>query len=80
VDVNAVRPDHYFGAARFDPVMTSEADIERIQIPQVSIDWTETERLFDLHGGLYDGRKVPKLIRWSSCAGDGGLLGCPRDS
>jgi len=26
------------------------------------------------------GRKVPRLTRWSSSAGDGSLLGCPRDS
>jgi len=55
LNVNAVRPDHYFGAAHFEPVITSEADIEKIQLPQVTVDREETERVFERYSGFYDG-------------------------
>src|SRR4030067_1547347 len=32
--VSAERPDHYFGAARFVPVIETEADIDKNQMPQ----------------------------------------------
>lgn len=55
LDVNAIRPDHYFGAAHFEPVIVTEADIEKIKLPQVTVDWAETEREFTRRGELYDG-------------------------
>ena len=48
-------PDHWFGAARFLPTIESEEEIEKIQTPQVSVDWEETERAYQQHGELYDG-------------------------
>jgi len=53
--VSAERPDHYFGAARFVPVIETEADIDKIQMPQVRVDWEESERRFQQYGELYDG-------------------------
>ena len=55
LDVNAVRPDHYFGAAHFEPVITSEQDIEKIKLPQITVDWDETERVFQQYSEFYDG-------------------------
>ena len=55
LDVNAVRPDHYFGAAHFEPVIVSEQDIEKIKLPQVTVDWDETERVFQRYSEFYDG-------------------------
>jgi hypothetical protein len=67
LNVNAVRPDHYFGAAHFEPVIVSEADIEKIGLPQLTVDWEETERLFQRHCELYDGiLKVEKRGRCGS--------------
>ena len=53
--VNAVRPDHYFGAAHYEPVIVSEQDIEKIRMPEVRVDWEETERAYQRHCELYDG-------------------------
>jgi hypothetical protein len=53
--VNAVRPDHYFGAAHFEPVIMSEHDIDKIGIPQASVDWEETERVVQRYSEFYDG-------------------------
>jgi len=66
LDVKAVRPDHYFGAAHFEPSITSEEDIGRIQIPRISVDWEETERSFQRHCELYDG--VLKVERRGHCS------------
>ena len=53
--VETVRPDHYFGAAHFEPVIREERDIEKIRMPEVSVDEEETERTFARHCELYDG-------------------------
>jgi hypothetical protein len=55
LEVNAVRPDHYFGAAHFEPSLRSEEDIDRLQVPRVSVDAEETERLYQRHCDLYEG-------------------------
>jgi len=55
LEVNAVRPDHYFGAAHFEPSLRSEEDIDRLQVPRVSVDAEETERVYQRHCDLYDG-------------------------
>ena len=55
LNVNAVRPDHYFGAAHFEPVITSEQDVDKIQLPQVTVDREETEHVFQRYSDLYDG-------------------------
>jgi hypothetical protein len=65
VEINAVRPDHYFGAAHYEPVITSEEDCERIQLPRVEVDRPESERLFQRHCELYDG--ILKVIQRGQC-------------
>ena len=65
LDVNAVRPDHYFGAAHFEPVIVSEQDIEKIKLPQVTVDWDETERVFQRYSEFYDG--IFKVQKRGTC-------------
>ena len=70
IEVKAERPDHWFGASRYLGVIVSEDDIEKIQTPQVSVDWGETERRYQQHGELYDGllevRKTGRRDFWFS--------------
>ena len=46
-------PDHWFGASRFVPVIVEEQDIDRIVLPQVTVDWEESERRYQQHCDLY---------------------------
>ncbi|MHB9024090.1 MAG: hypothetical protein ACYC7E_07925 [Armatimonadota bacterium] len=55
VETNAVRPDHIFGAAHYEPVIREEADIEKLHIPTTEVDWEQTERDYELACALYDG-------------------------
>ncbi|MFB3883177.1 MAG: hypothetical protein ACE149_18060 [Armatimonadota bacterium] len=70
IEVKADRPDHWFGASRYLASIESEEDIEKIQRPQVSVDWEETERRHQQHCELYDGvlevRKVGRRDFWFS--------------
>ncbi len=47
------QPDHWFGAARFVPVIVEEEDAERIRLPEVTVDHAATERLCQQHADLY---------------------------
>ncbi len=38
------RPDYANGAYHIDPVIESEADIDRLEIPQIRVDWEATAR------------------------------------
>lgn len=55
VEIDAVRPDHSFGAAHFEPVIREEADIEKLQIPTVEVDWEQTERDYERAAEVYEG-------------------------
>ena len=55
VNVNAVRPDHYFGAAHYEPVIKTEEDADQIQLPTITVDWEDTERHYQRTCELYDG-------------------------
>ncbi len=55
VEVQATRPDHFFGAARFEPVIRDERDLEKLRIPEIEVDWEETERNYQRCAELYDG-------------------------
>jgi len=55
VQMDATRPDHEFGAARFNPVLDADTDPAVIPMPTVTIDWDETERNFERLCELYDG-------------------------
>lgn len=51
-------PEHYFGAKRFEPVIVSEADIDKIQMPQIDqikVDLEKTEQNYQRFLELYDG-------------------------
>ena len=52
---NPVRPDHAFGAKHFQTVIEKESDIERIQTPRITVDWTATEARYQRLTDLYDG-------------------------
>jgi len=55
IDANATRPDHVFGASRFNSVIPDDEDPSRIPMPTVTVDWEETERNFQRLSELYDG-------------------------
>jgi hypothetical protein len=55
VETHAVRPDHVFGAAHFEPVIREEADSDKLRIPYTEIDWVETEWQLNGTRELYDG-------------------------
>lgn len=55
VEMDATRPDHEFGAARFNTVLDDDADPTMIPMPTVTIDWDETERNYQRLCEIYDG-------------------------
>jgi hypothetical protein len=56
IEANWERPDHWFGASRFVPTIVEEEDIERIGVPQVTVDWEERR---DLWFSIFD-----TFIQW----------------
>lgn len=56
VQIDVTRPDHYFGASHFNPVIEDGADPEEfIRIPEVTVDWEGSERNHQRLSELYDG-------------------------
>ncbi len=50
------RPDEPTGAAHYDPVIVRQEDFfEKVKKPEVTVDWAETERLYQQHCEIYDG-------------------------
>lgn len=51
-----VNPEDATGAAHYEPVIKTEADIEKIKIPEVTVDFAATEKryqeLTDIFGGI----------------------------
>jgi len=43
------------GAHRFEPVLRTEADVDRLQIPQVTVDWAATHERHALLAEMFDG-------------------------
>jgi len=43
------------GAHRFDPVLRSEADIDRLRIPEITVDWSVTRERHALLADIFDG-------------------------
>lgn len=41
---DSTRPDHWFGARRFNTIIEKETDIDMIRMPQITVDWDATER------------------------------------
>jgi hypothetical protein len=48
-------PDHIFGARRFEPIIEAGGDPSVIPMPEVTVDWEETERTYQRLSELYDG-------------------------
>jgi hypothetical protein len=61
IGTNATRPDHEFGAAKYNSVIDDDADPSIIPMPEVTVDWEATERnyqrLSDLYGGILNVEK-----------------------
>jgi hypothetical protein len=55
INVDATRPDHVFGAAKYNSVIADNADPKIIPIPTVTVDWEETERNYHRLCEIYDG-------------------------
>jgi len=55
IEIDATRPDHEFGAARYNPILDDDADPEMIPMPTLTVDWEETERNYQRLCELYDG-------------------------
>jgi len=55
---HAVAPTEAFGAKDYEPVIHTEADIEKIQTPTITPDWEATERNFQMMCELY-GESLP---------------------
>ncbi|HEY3398931.1 MAG TPA: hypothetical protein VGM19_14880 [Armatimonadota bacterium] len=55
LEADRVRPDHVFGAAHFEPVIRQESDIEKLHLPEVTVDWEQTQRDLERTTELYDG-------------------------
>jgi hypothetical protein len=64
----AVRSGMAGGSADYVPIIRDEADVERIQFPQVSVDWKQTERNYqmtcDLLGDILHVRKQGYVHAW----------------
>ncbi|MCM8809323.1 MAG: hypothetical protein NC917_03835 [Candidatus Omnitrophica bacterium] len=46
VEEREIKPEFAYGARHFEPVIKEEKDIEKLNKPQITIDWEETERLY----------------------------------
>lgn len=46
IEVKKITPEFQFGASHFEPVIKEEKDIEKFKKPEITIDWQETERLY----------------------------------
>jgi len=55
VQTEITRPEEACGAHHYDPVLQDESDVEKIQIPQITVDWEATERRFEQIQELFDG-------------------------
>ena len=60
VQADVVRPDRRFGAAHYEPVIRTEADLEKLEIPAVTVDWEATERNRERVAELFDGILTPE--------------------
>lgn len=55
ISANATRPNHVFGAAKYNTVIEEDADPSIIPMPTVTVDWEETERNYQRLCEIYDG-------------------------
>jgi len=68
IAADPTRPDHVFGASRFNQVIGDDESAERIPMPDISADWDDTnrryEQLCDLYGGILTVEKVGVMTHW----------------
>ncbi len=55
ISTNATRPNHEFGAAKYNTVIEDDAEPSIIPMPTVTVDWEETERNYQRLCEIYDG-------------------------
>jgi len=55
IGTNATRPDHVFGAAKYNPVIADDADPSMIPMPTITVDWEATEQNYQRFSEIYDG-------------------------
>lgn len=55
VDIQRIKSPDPVGADQFEPVIETEEDLEKIQLPQVTVDWKATEERYEQLCELFDG-------------------------
>jgi len=55
IGTDATRPDHVFGAAKYNSVIKDDADPSIIPMPTVTVDWDATEKHYQQLCEIYDG-------------------------
>ncbi len=55
ISTDATRPNHEFGASRYNPVIKDDDEPTVIPMPTVTVDWEETERSYQRFCEIYDG-------------------------
>lgn len=55
VAVDCTNPQDPVGARHYNPVIKTEADIEKLHKPQVSVDWKATEEIYEKTRDLFSG-------------------------
>ncbi|MFN4227666.1 MAG: hypothetical protein ACK4F0_05955 [Candidatus Ratteibacteria bacterium] len=55
VEVKDIKPEFAYGAKYYQPVIKEEKDIEKLKKPEITIDWQETERLYQKTCEAVDG-------------------------
>ena len=70
VGADRVKSGEHLGADRFEPVVRTEEDLDKIQMPQVTVDREATERRHEVLCELFDGIMpvVRKGVQYSRCA------------
>lgn len=68
INVDKTRPDHVFGASRYNTVITDGESPRRIPMPIVTVDWEDTERryqaMLDIYGEILKVEKVGVSGYW----------------
>jgi hypothetical protein len=55
IGTDATRPNHVFGAAKYNSVIADDADPSMIPMPTVTVDWDATEQNYQRFSEIYDG-------------------------
>jgi hypothetical protein len=70
IEQNTSRVEHKWGAARFNTIISEDTSPDIIPTPNITVDWDETERLYqdkcELYDGIFTVRKVGRAGNWFS--------------